>query len=79
MYKNYPTPEEAEAAARQYALENGPIIFDGMNCNDYKDEDEVECDGWDGDDRRCNCGNRRVYWEISKTIEGRFYASAVAY
>jgi hypothetical protein len=79
MNDDYATPEEAEAAARKYAEENGPIIFDGMNCNDYKDEDEVECDGWDGDDRRCNCGNRRVYWEIEKTIEGRFYAEARAY
>jgi hypothetical protein len=79
MTKNYPTPEEAEAAAIAYAEENGPIEFDGMNCNDYKDEDEVECYGWYGTDRRCGCGNRRVSWDIEKTVEGRFYAVARAY
>ncbi len=24
-----------------------------------------ECGSWDGIDRRCACGNRRVYWEWS--------------
>jgi hypothetical protein len=79
MSENYPTAEEAEAAARKYAEENGPIIFDGMNCNDYKEDHEVECDGWDGDDRRCECGNRRVSWDIEKTVDGKFYAVARAY
>lgn len=23
------------------------------------------CEGWDGIDKRCQCGNRRVYWEYS--------------
>ena len=22
-----------------------------------------ECEGWDGESRRCQCGNRRVYWD----------------
>ena len=79
MDKRYKTEAEAEAAARQYAAENGPILFEGMNCNDYKDEDEVECDGWDGDDRRCNCGNRRVSWIFEKDSNGLFYALACAY
>lgn len=26
--------------------------------------DGTECPGWDGLDRRCECGNRRVYWTI---------------
>ncbi len=30
------------------------LDFDGKNCDD--------CSGWDGYDRRCSCGNRRVYW-----------------
>jgi hypothetical protein len=25
-----------------------------------------ECGSWDGLDRRCDCGNRRVYWEWSE-------------
>lgn len=32
------------------------ISFDG-------DEYCEECAGWDGESRRCECGNRRVYWE----------------
>lgn len=34
-----------------------PIRFDGQNCD--------ECPGWDGLSRRCECGNRRVYWEYN--------------
>ena len=79
MWTNYKTADEALAAAEKYAAENGPIEFDGMNCNDYKEDHEVECDGWDGFDRRCNCGNRRVSWDIEKNIDGSFYAQARAY
>ena len=32
----------------------GPFDFSGQNCED--------CDGWDGESNRCNCGNRRVDW-----------------
>ena len=78
MYTDYETPEEAETAAQKYAEKNGPISFDGMNCNDYKDESELECDGWDGSSRRCECGNRRVYWDIQKNSKGRFSAWATA-
>lgn len=35
------------------------IDFQGWNCHDL-DED---CAGWDGIERRCACGNRRVAWE----------------
>lgn len=44
MNESYSTPEEAEAAAIEYAEENGLIEFDGMNCNDYGSQ----CFGWDG-------------------------------
>lgn len=38
------------------ALQSGGIGFSG--------EDSCEdCSGWDGQSRRCNCGNRRVNWE----------------
>jgi hypothetical protein len=76
---NYATEQEALSAAMQYAFENGLIEFDGMNCNDYLEEDDVECGGWDGEERRCECGNRRVSWDIEKTSEGRYYALARAY
>lgn len=46
------------------------------------DDDCEGCDGWDGESRRCECGNRRVYWETSGDFEdfeaGRAYASAQA-
>ncbi len=32
--------------------------FDGQNC-------DGPCVGWDGQDRRCECGNRRVSWTLS--------------
>lgn len=79
MFKPYSTPEAAEAAAKQYALDNGPIEFDGMNCNDYLEDGLPECDGWDGEDRRCNCGNRRVAWDIEKNPNGTFCAIARAW
>lgn len=79
FYTTYNTAEEAEAAAIAYAEENGSIEFDGMNCNDFKGDDEIECDGWDGVSRRCNCGNRRVYWDIEKNLDGSFAAWARAY
>ena len=34
--------------------------FSGNNCNDYEDRG---CKGWDGIDKRCECGNRRVCWQ----------------
>jgi hypothetical protein len=39
----------------------GPVAkvwhdFDGKNC-------ERPCRGWDGTSGRCDCGNRRVYWD----------------
>lgn len=33
--------------------------------NGYIDCSCDECGSWDGLDRRCSCGNRRVYWEWS--------------
>jgi hypothetical protein len=55
------TPEfDTEQEAIDYLQENGCDDFDGMNCNDYKDDSEDSCGGWDGTSRRCYCGNRRV-------------------
>jgi hypothetical protein len=53
--------------------------FEGMNCNDYLDDDRMECLGWDGVSRRCYCGNRRVSWETGQYSNGKFYAYGVAY
>lgn len=45
-------------------IDNGEVYWSG-NC----DED---C-GWDGLSHRCNCGNRRVYWEFDTKL-GMFFA-----
>lgn len=32
------------------------VSFDGQNCDD--------CQGWDGESSRCECGNRRISLEV---------------
>jgi hypothetical protein len=73
------TPQEAIDFAIKQIEQSGWIEFDGMNCNDYLDDDAEECVGWDGEDRRCECGNRRVSWETGSFSDGSFVAYAVAY
>ena len=76
MTHEYDTAEEAIAAA----IEAGGVDdFADMNCNDYLEEDDQPCTGWDGVSRRCDCGNRRVGWETGQFDNGKFYAYAVAY
>jgi len=41
------------------------IEFDGQNCGEWAEDDTEACRGWDGRSPRCDCGNRRVYWETS--------------
>ena len=53
---------EEKVAKAVADLAGGLTEFDGMNCNDYA-EDDNHCGGWDGVSRRCQCGNRRVYWD----------------
>ena len=43
-------------------MKRAPLSFNGQNC-------EGPCDGWDGESRRCQCGNRRISWEIAGTFE----------
>lgn len=31
--------------------------------NVYVDDHICECESWDGESHRCNCGNRRMHWE----------------
>lgn len=42
--------------------------FSGWNC-----DEEQGCLGWDGVDRRCECGNRRVAWVAAETNEPGVY------
>lgn len=56
----------AEEEAARLIAAGGPYDFDGQNCDGYGEGDDwVGCSGWDGDSRRCNCGNRRVSWQPS--------------
>ena len=55
------------------------IEFDGQNCNDYLGEDDPECMGWDGESRRCDCGNRRVFAYATQNSNGTWSAYAEAY
>ena len=72
--KTYDTEEEA--------MENGLIDygfqeeFDGKNCHDANED---ECGGWDGESRRCECGNRRVYWAPHEDENGKFFVIAEAW
>jgi hypothetical protein len=74
----YKTAEEAIAANIE-AIGDGYTEFGGMNCNDYRDDDEMFCEGWDGVDRRCDCGNRRVSWATEQDSKGNWSAYAEAY
>lgn len=78
----YATEAEAELAAKIRSVEmlaTGEIIdFDGQNC-EYTLDDNETCAGWDGNDRRCECGNRRVGWSFDKVITGAWYFYAEAY
>lgn len=72
------TEEELEAAVTKKLEENDGYMsgFDGMNCNDYEDN---QCSGWNGKSRRCDCGNRRVSWEAYRSEDGTIEVYAVAY
>ncbi len=68
--------EDREKKVRQNLIneklkEGGPFDFNGQNCADNGDN----CSGWDGESKRCECGNRRVDWELSDD-ETYIYAEA---
>lgn len=60
LMNQYETEEaviEATKKASKIMLETGTYIdIRDDNCND-------NCEGWDGDDDRCECRNRRVCWD----------------
>lgn len=57
---------------------SGFVDFDGQNCAEAWDEG-ADCQGWDGEDRRCDCGNRRVALQTMKLENGNWFAYAEAY
>lgn len=66
---------EQEAIAK--GIENAYVEFNGMNCEDW--DDNAYCAGWDGESRRCQCGNRRVGWETEEQEPGRWAAYGEAW
>lgn len=76
----YKSQEEAEAATKLESIKlianSKTIEFNGWNCDEF---DDNECDGWDGNDRRCECGNRRVSWEFLEYPKGAWTYYAEAY
>jgi hypothetical protein len=78
MHNFHDTKEAAIQAAIDYVDKyEGTIEFEGFNCDDVNSGDN--CTGWDGVDRRCECGNRRVHWLTSQNSDGKWSAYAVAY
>ena len=61
------TKDEAIKQALQTG--GGLVPFEGQNCHDLL-ADGGTCDGWDGRSRRCECGNRRVSWEVYRDDSG---------
>jgi len=62
---------QEEVKKRNEAIGFSYIGFSGQNCED-------ECAGWNPQDRRCECGNRRVSWtnEYSDFRNMEIYAEA---
>ena len=75
---NYKTAQEAIDAFTAQAGDDF-VEFQGQNCNDYLDDDAMECAGWQVGERRCDCGNRRVYIETGGDATNGFYAFANAW
>lgn len=70
----FATEAEALQNFKETIDEQGFIDFDGQNCSDYNDD---ACAGWDGESRRCCCGNRRVFMSTVNTKDGWYwYAEA---
>ena len=73
MNRDFIGNTEDEAIAEGIA--EGFIEFGGdENCNDF----EGDC-WWDGESRRCDCGNRRVWWITEQLSDGRWRAYAEAW
>ena len=51
------------AEKRLECSEDYYINFYGKNCE--PEDGEEECQGWDMESNRCECGNRRVHWVIN--------------
>lgn len=62
-----------------YMADREYVDFQGNNCNDdYMYEGKYICKGWNGFDRRCDCGNRRVDWDENRIYDYDIF-DAIAY
>jgi hypothetical protein len=59
MDKKSRTEKFNTLVSEKLKTDSGPFEFEGFNC------DQDECNGWNGLDDRCECGNRRVSWVFS--------------
>ena len=73
----YKTELEVQEAILRVIENGGPDDFSGNNCGDF--DDLNSCLGWDGTSRRCDCGNRRVTWQIEQNELGEYYFYAEAW
>ena len=73
-YYSGATEKEALAKAKDSGWQDE---FVGMNCNDWLEGSE--CWGWDGESRRCECGNRRVDWTCEEQKDGTWVCYAEAW
>lgn len=80
--KSVNSAERRSELIEEKIKEGGFFDFYGHNCNSGgytrynggSDSDD-DCPGWDGESRRCDCGNRRVSWEYDEEND-RIYAEA---
>lgn len=69
------TPGEAEEKADEMAceVEVGKAVAHLRENKAHTafsgDESCEDCEGWDGESRRCSCGNRRVSWVFAGDFE----------
>lgn len=69
---DHPDPNATYAEVQAWYAEHGVEPSDGEEWHSFAGADDCdeECKGWDGESYRCQCGNRRVYWDTSEG--GRF-------
>ena len=66
------TPDEEDVV---FDMLVARCIESGVPFEGFDDDSCDDGDGWDGQDNRCNCGARRVYWELAhheNTVTGTF-------
>jgi hypothetical protein len=66
-FKGYDATSIPVILAHFPVVDNGypeSVEFVGQDSCEYAWDNDIPCTGWDGYSRRCDCGNRRVYWAV---------------